>query len=291
MRIDVLDLNFQGIPEAVASFLVHAPEGPLLVECGPSTTRDRLLEDLARHGIGPKDLKGILLTHIHLDHAGSAGYWASHGVPIYVHDQGAPHLVDPTKLVASATRIYQDRMQTLWGEIPPVPGEMVRALQGDQTLQIAGLEVSTLETPGHARHHHAFAIGDVIFTGDVAAVSLPVENPFLSIPAPPPEFDLEMWLASIEKLLAHPAKALYLTHFGRVENPKAHFEQLRERLPVVTAFVGERRDWDHAKLVEAYYDLHRQMGLPEAQFEAYEKANPLFMSVDGLLRYWKKRSS
>ncbi len=291
-RIATLDLNFQDIPECVAAFLVYAPDGPILVECGPSTSRPNLVAALAEHGIQPEQIKAVLVTHIHLDHSGSVGWWAQQGAQVYVHAQGAPHLIDPSKLLASATRIYGDRMETLWGDVPACPADKVTAVEGDCTIHVAGLDIQCWESPGHARHHYAFQIGKSLLCGDVAAVRLPYnDSKYLSVPAPPPEFDLEMWLSSLDKLEKLDVDTLYLTHFGAIKR-QGHFEELRERLPKITEFVGQRRSDDRDALVAAYYQWHQdELQWDTASFEAYEKANPLFMSIDGLLRYWKKKTA
>ena len=292
MRIEVLDLHFQGVPQCMASFLLHAPQGPILIESGPSSCRGRLLQALRERGLAPADVKALLVTHIHLDHAGCAGFFAAQGVPIFVHHLGAPHLIEPSKLVASATRIYKDEMDTLWGEVLPVTAERIHPVEGDQVLQVAGLRIEAVETPGHARHHYAFAVGGDIFTGDAAGVRLPVPSAAptpISVTAPPPEFDLENFCQSLDKLAARQPERLYLTHYGPVEDCQAHLSRLRERAQEVAGFVKERREWERDKLVRAYYDWHAEMGIRDALFDPYEKANPLFMSVDGLLRYWKKR--
>jgi len=289
VRVEVIDLRFQGVIKAIASFLVFAPEGPVLVEAGPATTVPELVKELAERGVRPEDVKHVLVSHIHLDHAGAAGWWARQGAKIYVHDQGAPHLIDPSKLLASAGRIYGDMMDTLWGETLPCPPEAVVPLAGDGTIQVAGLEVETLDTPGHARHHLAFGMGNVLFTGDVAGVRLP-DLEFISLPAPPPEFDREAWQKSLDKLRKKPWERYYLTHFGAVDEPRRHLQRFDHLLDEATEFIGSRVNKPRDEVVKEYYAWNERRGdLPEEIFERYEKANPLFMSVDGILRYWKKR--
>lgn len=290
MRVEVIDLRFQGVIKAIASFLVFAPEGPILVEAGPATTIPELVKELAERKVRPEDVKHVLVSHIHLDHAGAAGWWARQGAKIYVHEQGAPHLIDPSKLLASASRIYGDMMDTLWGETLPCPQEAVVPLAGDGTLEVAGLEIETLDTPGHARHHLAFGMGNVLFTGDVGGVRLP-DLEYISLPAPPPEFDREAWQQSLDKLRRKPWERFYLTHFGAVDDPRRHLQRFDHLLDEATEFIGKRIHQPREELVKEYYAWNERRGdLTEEIFERYEKANPLFMSVDGILRYWKKRA-
>lgn len=287
--IEVLDLCFQGRSQCVASFLLDSGPKPLLVECGPATCRPALLRELSQRNLSPADLGGLLVTHIHLDHAGDAGWWAQQGVPVVVHPLGAPHLIDPSKLLASATRIYGDNMERLWGEILPCPAEKVVVAPLEGTLPPPFEQIRVWDSPGHARHHLAFQLGEDLLCGDVAAVRLPGES-FLSVPAPPPEFELETWLATLDRLEAGNFRHLYLTHFGQVTDSRAHFGELRERLRQVCDFVGERLGMPREELVQAYRDWQRPQFASEQAFDRYEQANPLFMSVDGLLRYWKKKN-
>lgn len=292
MSIEVLDLDFQGRPQCVAAFLVSTDDRPLLVECGPASSRAALLAGLQKRGLKPADLQALLVTHIHLDHAGDAGWWAQQGVPVVVHPLGAPHLIDPSKLLASATRIYGEHMDRLWGEILPCPTELVIVAELDRPLPLKGVEIVAWDTPGHARHHLAFQVGKELLCGDVAGVKLPPpERSFLSVPAPPPEFDLEAWLASIDKLAQLELDRLFLTHFGPMPEVAGHWHQLRTRLHQVTEFVGERRGEPREELVKAYADWQRPQFPDQDTYARYEQANPLFMSVDGLLRYWKRRDS
>jgi glyoxylase-like metal-dependent hydrolase (beta-lactamase superfamily II) len=291
MSIEVLDLEFQGRPQCVASFLVNTADRPVLVECGPATCRLQLLAELRRRGLKPQDLQALLVTHIHLDHAGDAGWWAQQGVPVVVHPLGAPHLIDPSKLIASAQRIYGGAMERLWGEILPCPEDRVMLAELDESLNLRGVDIVAWDSPGHARHHLAYQIGKDLLTGDVAGVKLPPthQSGFLSVPAPPPEFDREAWLATIDKLDSLPVDCLFLTHFGPHQNPEQHWKELRQRVNEVAEFVHQRLGMDREQLVEAYRDWQRPEFPDQISFDRYEQANPLFMSVDGLLRYWKKR--
>ena len=291
MKIHVLDQEFLGTKIAIASFLVEAPEGYILIESGPATSQKVLERKIQELGIELEAIQHVLITHIHLDHSGGAGYWAKRGAKIYVHPKGARHLINPERLLASAARIYLDRMEELWGQTLPIDSENVVEM-AEGTYQIGGLEVEALETPGHATHHLAFRIEDSIFTGDVGACRMPGSQ-FISIPGPPPEFNLEFWLESLKKIKALKPKTLYLTHFGEVSDAMFHLEQLEVRLKACVQFVQENSDLDAEDLAKHYqaWDLHQaeQSGVPGELYESYEKANPSFMSSQGIARYLRKK--
>lgn len=315
MNPHILDTRFQGMPQVTAVYLLSGPGGPVLVESGPGSTLPAILDALAAHDLRPADIRHVLLTHIHLDHAGAAGWWAQQGAQLYVHHVGAPHLVDPSKLIASATRIYGDRMEPLWGDILPAPAERVTALYDGDTVEAAGLVFTALDTPGHAYHHHAYRISDghggaILFTGDAAGVSLPHVG-VVDLPAPPPEFHLETWLATLERLEATVERSsenvhtFYPTHFGPIRDIHGHLTQLRTLMIDAVAFVSERvKDLAggdladlpkpvRARLLEDYIGWNREraaaLRLSPTIIESYALANPLFMSVDGILRYLRKR--
>ncbi len=327
MKLHILDTHFQGMPQVTAVYLLIGPDGPVLVESGPGSTLPAIIDALAVHGLRPADIKHILLTHIHLDHAGAAGWWAQQGAQLYVHHVGAPHLVDPGKLLASATRIYGDRMATLWGDVLPAPAERVTALYDGDTVEAGGLTFTALDTPGHASHHHTYvletefsgknSVSKIAFTGDAAGVCLP-HIEVVDLPAPPPEFNLETWLATLDRLQAvadqptAPVQTFYPTHFGPISDIDGHLAELRALMIDAVAFVAERvKDLTggaeqenltqqpiappvRSKLLEDYVAWNREraaaLRLSPTAIESYELANPLFMSVDGILRYLRKKS-
>ena len=294
MDVYTLDLQFLGLPHVIAAYLVVGPGGPVLVESGPSTTLESLRVGLAAHGYEPADIRHVLLTHIHLDHAGAAGWWARQGAHVYVHHLGAPHLVDPSKLLTSAARIYGPQMERLWGEVLAVPVDCLTALYDGDQVRACGLTFTALDTPGHARHHHAFRLEDIAFAGDVAGIRLPGSR-LVSVPTPPPEFDLEAWRRSLERLSAEKLAAVYPTHFGVVSDVREHLDTLDRLLDEAAGFVRARLQAGAARedLIAEYtaWDRARanawQVG--EEEFQAYAATNPHFMSVDGLSRYWRKR--
>ena len=185
-RVITLDLNFQGRPKAIASYLIRYGDGAVLIESGPGSTRAALEAGLAQESLSPRDVTHVLLTHIHLDHAGAAGWLARQGAQVYVHPVGAPHMLNPDKLIASATRIYGDMMETLWGEFLPVPEEQLNIAQDMQEIVIGNLRFLPINTPGHAEHHYAYLFEGVCFSGDVGGVRIPGYQ-YLRIPMVPPE--------------------------------------------------------------------------------------------------------
>jgi glyoxylase-like metal-dependent hydrolase (beta-lactamase superfamily II) len=295
MRIETLDLDFGQTAETIAAFLVFGPEGPVLVETGPASTLPTLLARLEEHGVQPGDVRHVLVTHIHLDHAGAAGWWAQQGATVYVHPNGERHLIDPSKLLTSAERIYEDRMDSLWGRTVPAPAENVVAVKGDSTIEAAGLEFVALETPGHARHHHVYRLGDVAFTGDAAGVRLG-ERHWIDLPAPPPEFDLGAWKGTLTRLRSENLDTLYRTHFGPTSDVSVQLDQFEAHLEEGAALVRDMmaEGLDREAMIDRYnqtmWRLASADGVDDAAALAYELANPRFMSIDGISRYWRKRA-
>ena len=267
----------------------------VLIETGPATTTPALCAGLKRHGVEPGDIRDILVTHIHLDHAGAAGWWAQQGARVHVHPVGAPHLVDPSKLIKSATRIYGALMDSLWGEILPAPEERVIAVEDGQRLKLGGVEIEVLDTPGHAWHHHVYAVGDVAFAGDATGIKLP-DHAWIDIPAPPPEFDLEAWRRTLTRLRERNFSTLYRTHFGAGGDPGAElveFEAIIERAAEsIRGMMAEGLTRD--EMIERFTEQERRRGAAAGAdaetAHAYELANPRRMSVDGIRRYWTKRA-
>ena len=292
-KIHTLDLHFQGIPRTIASYLIPHAQGAILVESGPGSTLPVLEQELAYHGYSFTDITDVLLTHIHLDHAGAAGWLAGQGAHIHVHEVGAPHMLNPEKLINSATRIYGDRMDELWGEFLPVPEEKLNILEGDGEIIINGLKFQYLDTPGHAFHHMAYIFEETCFSGDVGGVRLPGPL-FLRLPTPPPEFHIESWRESIAKLKAAYFTRIAPTHFGIFEDAAAHLNFLEETLDAVESWmevtlpsIAEREElrkpftaWEFTRCEVA--------GLDEAILHAYSLAMPIGMGADGIWRYWDK---
>lgn len=292
---DTIDLHFQGQPEIIASYVVHGPDGVVLVETGPGSTLPQLLSGLKQLGVEWGDITDVLVTHIHLDHAGAVGRVAREtGARVHVHSIGAPHLLDPSRLLASAQRIYGDLMQPLWGEFLPVPESQLHVLYDNDMIDAAGLRFLALDTPGHAYHHMAYLLDGVCFTGDIAAVRLPGHR-HIRLPTPPPDIDLPAWHASLARLQALKPDRLFLTHFGAVtEDICGHLEGVAANLETVAGFVRER--WQAGQTPEAlirdYTDWVAAQAIADgcdlATANRYEVVVPSFMEIPGLLRYFKK---
>jgi glyoxylase-like metal-dependent hydrolase (beta-lactamase superfamily II) len=292
-RIVTLDLNFQGRPHAIAAYLLRARDSVVLIESGPGSTLASLEAGLTNEGLTPRDLTHVLLTHIHLDHAGAAGWLANQGAEIYVHPVGAPHMINPEKLLASASRIYGDRMESLWGEFLPVPADRLKVAKDGEVIKIGGMEFTPLNTPGHAEHHYSYQFEDVIFCGDVGGVRIPGYQ-YLRVPMPPPELHIERWKESITRLRnARPAR-LAPTHFGIYDDPEWQLHEVEKGLDSAARWL------EHVMPAEPTIEELRQsftdwmmtegerIGLNEEVSKAYEIANPPGMSADGLMRYWRK---
>lgn len=288
-----LDLNFQGRPLAIASYLIRHSAGVVLVESGPGSTLPALEAALAREGLSPRDVTHVLLTHIHLDHAGAAGWFSRQGAEILVHPVGAPHLLQPEKLIASATRIYGDRMQSLWGEFLPVEESRLRAVADGEEIVIGNLRFVAVNTPGHAEHHYAYLFEDLLFSGDVGGVRIPGYS-YLRVPMPPPELHIERWRESVTRMRGlHPAR-IAPTHFGIFDDPDWQFTAIEEGLNSAERWLEQVMPNDppaeemRHSFTEWMELQGREIGLTPEVTQAYELANPLGMSADGLARYWKK---
>ncbi len=292
-EVITLDLNFQGMKQAIAVYLIKHSTGAILIECGPSSTLSALQAALKENGLSASDVTHVLLTHIHLDHAGSAGWWARQGAQIIVHPNGAPHMLNPEKLLASATRIYGDQMETLWSEFLPVPQNQLKVVNDAEEIVIGNLRITPINAPGHAEHHYVYLFEDIAFTGDVGGVRIP-GYPYLQVPMPPPELHFGKWHETLKRLRKEKFNRIALTHFGIYDDPKWQLDQVEKELnaaekwleavmlaePTVEELRQQFTDWTN--------EQGRAQGLSAEAARAYDLANPLGMSADGLLRYWKK---
>jgi glyoxylase-like metal-dependent hydrolase (beta-lactamase superfamily II) len=292
-RIVTLDLNFQGRAHAIASYLIRSGDAVVLIESGPGSTLSALEAGLAKEGLSPRNVTHVLLTHIHLDHAGAAGWMAKQGAQIYVHPIGAPHMLNPEKLIASATRIYGERMESLWGEFLPVPQDQLTVPNDAEDIVIGDLRFTPLNTPGHAEHHYSYLFEDVVFSGDVGGVRIP-GYPYLRVPMPPPELHIERWHESIARLRQEKPARIAPTHFGFFDDVEWHLREVEKGLDSAARWLEETMPADPPveQLRQSFTDWMNaegeQIGLDEEAVKVYELANPLGMSADGLSRYWKK---
>ncbi|MEO6864208.1 MAG: MBL fold metallo-hydrolase [Gemmatimonadaceae bacterium] len=293
----LLDHHFRGSPGVIASYLIADGDALTLIETGPASTIETLLAGIKQAGFDPAQIERVIVTHIHLDHAGGAGSLLRRlpRARLYVHPVGAPHLVDPSKLMASATRIYGDLMGPLWGEMLAVPSERLVVLADGDMLTTGARSLRAHDTPGHANHHLALHDPDTgaIFTGDVAGVRLDGSN-HVRPPTPPPEFSPEKWQASIAKLRALAPRRFYLTHFGAYDDVQWHLDEVLARTCFWAGWVGGRLATGEAP--EVTTEALRQMedvlltrdGDP-SRVRRYEEAGNYRMSVDGIARWWRKR--
>jgi glyoxylase-like metal-dependent hydrolase (beta-lactamase superfamily II) len=292
-RVITLDLNFQGRLHAIASYLIRHGDAVVLVESGPGSTLPALTACLAKEGLSPADVTHVLLTHIHLDHAGAAGWLASQGADIYIHAIGAPHMLNPEKLIASATRIYGDRMESLWGEFLPVPQSRLNVPKDAEEIEIGDLRFKPIHTPGHAEHHFSYLFEDLLFCGDVGGVRIP-GYPYLRLPMPPPELHIERWHESIARLRKEKFTHIAPTHFGIFDDPAWQLDEVERGLDSASRWLEQTMPSEppieelRQSFTEWMMAEGEKIGLDEEVVKAYEVANPLGMSADGLQRYWKK---
>jgi glyoxylase-like metal-dependent hydrolase (beta-lactamase superfamily II) len=278
--MEPLDLLHLGHERVIGSYLLDTPEGLALFDCGPATTAGTLKRRLEERGLALTDVRHLLLSHIHLDHAGAAGSLVREHPELTVHvsEIGAPHLVDPSRLERSARRLYGDDFDRLWGGLVPVPERNIRVV-GDSVL---GLDC--FPSPGHASHHVCYHDHDgTLYAGDAAGVRVQPHE-FVLPPTPPPEFDLEAWLETLDEIERRSPARLALIHFGVAEDVDRHLRELRGRLQAWTAHVGggaTREEFIAAREAEL-----AELG-PDAA--AYDQAIPFWQSYLGLERYWRKQ--
>ena len=277
MQAEPIDLVHGGATRTIGSYVVETPDGLALFDCGPSSCLPGLEAGLAERGVPLADVRHLLLSHIHLDHAGAAGSLvrAQPQLQVWVSEIGAPHLVDPSRLERSARRLYGDAFDDLWGELAPVP-EANLNVAGDRA---AGLEV--FAAPGHASHHVCYFDGSTLYAGDAAGVRIQPSRSVLP-PTPPPDVDVEAWYRTLEQIERRAPDRLALTHFGLADDVGRHLAELRERLDTWTSRVEQGAD-------EAGFVAAAKADLPPEEAGAYDRAMPFWQSYAGLRRYWDTR--
>jgi glyoxylase-like metal-dependent hydrolase (beta-lactamase superfamily II) len=292
VKIHILDTLQLAQPGIVAATALETDDGIVLFDTGAESTFDNVIANLRKVGFDAKDVRHVFLSHIHFDHAGAAWRFAETAT-IYVHPRGAKHLIDPTKLVESATRIFGDDMERLWGKIAPVPSERVKILEDKEVVRISPFEIRAIATPGHASHHHVYHWEDNVFGGDIAGVRIgdgPPIPPFV-----PPELHVESWIESIHKIRALNPKNLYLPHFGKVDaHIPDHLDALEERVSCWSEWLRDKIrsgvNEKQLKLEFAEYehvDL-RAWGASKEDVDGYERADPSYMAPPAAIRYWNK---
>jgi glyoxylase-like metal-dependent hydrolase (beta-lactamase superfamily II) len=309
--VHIIDTHQLGRAGIVAATALETDDGLALFDTGPESTFDNVVAGLSQAGFGAEDVRHIFLSHIHFDHAGAAWRFGASrtggkGATVYVHPRGAPHLIDPAKLIASATRIFGDDMQRLWGKIEKIPADRVKIVQDNDVVRLGQFEIRAIETPGHASHHHVYQWDDNVFGGDIAGVCIGAGPPIP--PFVPPELHIESWLESIHKIRALNCKRLYLPHFGKIDHSiPDHLDALEERVTRWSEWFKEKlrafrnphseirnleseliplfAEYEHADIIAGSSALATD---PSSLVTSYETADPSYMAVAAAIRYWNK---
>jgi len=295
--MNFVDLRFLGMQRVIGTAVLDGPSGLTLVDPGPTSCLPALEAGLADLGRRLEDVKTLLLTHIHLDHAGATGTLLHRlpGAVAYVHERGAPHMIDPAKLLASAARLYGGNMDRFWGEFRPVPADRLRVLTGGERIETAGRTLDVQYTPGHASHHVSYfdMTTGIAYVGDTGGIR--VASGFIKAPTPPPDIDLELWEASLQKIEAWHPRTLVLTHFGRVDEVTDHLRNFRGVLARQAALVRETlaSDGPDEERIRRFVEDMRADALERLSPEdaaSTEAAAAFDQLWQGLARYWRKRA-
>lgn len=295
----LVDLQYLGTPYLIACGVLESEAGLLLVDPGPATSLHTLERQLARRDTSLADVHALLLTHIHLDHAGAAGsIVAAHPhIQVYVHERGAPHLIRPGRLLKSARRLYGDEMDRLWGTMAPIPEPNVHALAGGETLRFGGRRLEVAYTPGHASHHVSYldVASGTAFVGDTAGMRVMGTDYVLPV-APPPDIDVAAWHASLDRLRTWAPDRLFLTHFGPSDAVVDHLDALAERLDGWAGLVRESLEDDADDQTRAARFRERALAgihahVPADHRTPYERFGEPLASWHGLARYWRKQAA
>ena len=292
-----VDLLFLGQSSAIATGVVQSPGMMALIDPGPSSCLETLDLGLQQQGLRLSDVTHVLLTHIHLDHAGATGTLVRRypNVQVFVHERGAVHMAAPERLISSAARLYGDQMDRLWGEFAPVPERNLLALVGGERIEAGGRSFEVAYTPGHASHHVSYfdRSSGVAFVGDAAGMC--IDGGYVLPPTPPPDIDIEAWGRSASSIEAWAPQTLFLTHFGPAPSAAPHLQTLVENLDVLAELVrtglsapGTDEEKSHRFSEALQRELRRHM--TEAQIAAYIATAPPRLLWLGLARYWRKRS-
>lgn len=294
--VGLVDDLHLGRPHVIGTYVLLGDE-PALVDPGPASALPGLEAGLASLGLALGDIRALLLTHIHLDHAGATGTLVARNprLRVYVHQRGAPHLVDPARLLGSATRLYGDQMEYLWGEFRAVPADNVAALSGGETLRLGGRALQVYDAPGHASHHLVYfePASGLAFVGDSAGVYIP-GRPASRPATPPPDIDLEQWQRTLDMLRALDPRMLLATHFGPLGAPREYIEDYRARLLtwaelVRAGLASGLSEPEQVARLRAYAESELGPDASPEEIATYEQANPLEPCWQGLARYWRKR--
>jgi glyoxylase-like metal-dependent hydrolase (beta-lactamase superfamily II) len=297
--VSYFDLDFLGLANAIATAVITGPSGTALVDPGPSSCLESLDLGLQSCGMRLADVTDLLLTHIHLDHAGVTGTLVRQypHIRVHVHERGARHLVDPSKLIDSAARFFGDaNMRRFWGEIAPVPPERLAVLQGGERIDVAGRTFDVLYTPGHASHHVTYfdPSSGLAFVGDTAGIR--VNGGHVLPPTPPPDIDVALWSDSVDRISALRPETIFITHFGPHQNVEPHLQTVIANLRSMTDMVRQSLETDgtdEQRSRDFGERLRREIesaGDP-VLLAAYEPTAPLESLWYGLARYVRKTNS
>lgn len=295
-KVYPINLEFDAMAMPIYSFMVESSDGLVIIESGPHSTIRNLEKGLHKIGFKIDDVSHVLLTHIHLDHAGGAWCLAEKGAKIYVHPFGYRHMNDPSKLLASAKKIYGDQMDSLWGTLKPISSDRLYQIEDEETLTIGDLKFKAWHTPGHAKHHIAWQLNEVLFTGDLAGIRMDGGPPIP--PLPPPDINIEDWVSSIERVLQiEGIQRCYLTHGSLVEDCSSFLHQMIETLQAYAQFIEPY--FINRTPVEdiiapfgsfaSKYLMER--GLAKEHADNFTSGGEVIADIHGLLRYWKKKTT
>jgi glyoxylase-like metal-dependent hydrolase (beta-lactamase superfamily II) len=293
MSVSQIDLNFMGNQGTIATYLISHSNGVAIVDPGPETGLPILTAALNERGLTPRDVTHILVTHIHLDHAGAAGWFAAQGAQVYVHPVGAAHVINPEKLIASAKRLYGDWMEKLWGEMKPVPAANLIEVQDEAEILAGDARIRAIHTPGHAAHHVVYIFDDTIFSGDVGGIRFGPKA-YVRLPFVPPETNLGQWRASLKRMRDTGCGKIAPAHFGIYSDAGAHLAAADRFLDEVEAWLEQNMAVipDVETLGAHYTEFLRAhglaAGLDEAALAVFDGGNPISFAASGLFRYWHK---
>jgi len=294
-----IDVEYLGNSKVIAACLLEGEANAAIIDPGPGSALSTLRRKLDQSGLGVKGLDAVLLTHIHLDHAGATGALVRENprIRVYVHERGAPHMIDPAKLLESARRLYGDQMDRLWGEFLPVPAANVCVLAGGEQLSVGGRQLEVVYTPGHASHHVSYfdKVNGLAFVGDTVGIRIANGEATLPI-TPPPDIDLEAWTQSWQRIRERQPERFFLTHFGAADHPNEHLEELRERMEEWSAAVRDslkngHDDAQRAAQFAQQITAQLKRRLSEGDANRYAKGAALELCWYGLARYWRKRGA
>lgn len=291
-----VDLKFRGSPHVIATAVASDAGGVALIDPGPASCLPALELGLNGLGIRLGEVRHILLTHVHLDHAGVTGTLVRRypDLQVFVHERGTPHLIDPTKLVRSATRLWGDQMRTLWGEVVPVPASNIVTISTPQRIDAGGRAFDVAYTPGHASHHVSFLdrSSGVAFVGDVAGIRS--SGSYVRPPTPPPDIDVDLWIESAARIERWDPQTMFLTHFGPSHDVRIHLQSFVENLRAMAEWVRQSlvepgSDEEKARAYAEFVDRELRRHLTDQEILPHRVGAPFEVSWLGLARYWRKK--